>query len=341
MLTKKPSWWMIGVGTPLIFIVITIAISTDAQTGKVESSPSSEQTSDSINKIGAYGRYVDENGNIVLPRNFLTDWSHLGSWAVVEDGKVPDIHGVYAPKSEVEYFRANGKFADGAILVKEVRHARGAQHTTGNAFWAEDVKVWFVMVKDDVGRFPGNPNWGEGWGWGLFEGKAPSKQVSTDYKKDCLGCHVPAKETEWSYLYAYPTLGPTVAQYAPKAEKTDKSHLMALAGEKSKTSATGKKLFLYCKSCHTLEPGKHSVGPSLAGVIGRKAGSAPGFAYSTAMLNSEVIWSPKTLDKHLADVKGFIPGNRMGDLYPGGVAKAADRAALIEYLQQENQKLEK
>ena len=67
MLTKKPSWWMIGVGTPLIFIVITIAISTDAQTGKVESSPSSEQTSDSINKIGAYGRYVDENGNIVLP----------------------------------------------------------------------------------------------------------------------------------------------------------------------------------------------------------------------------------------------------------------------------------
>ena len=86
----------------------------------------------------------------MLPRNFLTDWSHLGSWAVVEDGRVPDIHGVYASKGEVEYFREHGTFADGAILVKEVRHSRGAQHTTGNAFWAEDVKVWFVMVKDDL-----------------------------------------------------------------------------------------------------------------------------------------------------------------------------------------------
>jgi hypothetical protein len=66
------------------------------------------------------------------------------------------------------------------------------------------------------------------------------------------------------------------------------------------------------------------------------ATTSAGFAYSIAMLNFDVIWSPETLDKHLADVKGFIPGNRMGDLYPGGFVKAADRAALIEYLQQEN-----
>jgi len=335
MLKKKFSWWAIGVGTPLIANFIVIANSTYAQEEGFEGPPSGGP-SNSGDNIGAYSQYVDEKGNISLPSDFLTDWSHLGSWAVVEDGAVPDIHGVYAPKSVVEHFRANGKFADGTILVKEVRHARGASHTTGNAFWAEDVKVWFVMVKDEIGRFPGHPNWGEGWGWGLFNGPDRANQVSTDYRKDCLGCHVPVKKLDWSYLYAYPTLGPTVSQYAPKKKQEDKSHLESLAGERSKAKVSGKQLFFRCMSCHSLEPEKNGLGPSLAGVIGRKAGTAPGFDYSTAILESDVIWSPETLDKHLADVKGFIPGNRMGKLYPGGVPKAADRAAVIEYLQQAN-----
>jgi hypothetical protein len=49
--------------------------------------------------------------------------------------------------------------------------------TTGDAHWATDIKVWFVLIKDSKGRYKNNPLWGDGWGWALF------KQVATDYKK--------------------------------------------------------------------------------------------------------------------------------------------------------------
>jgi hypothetical protein len=65
--------------------------------------------------------------------------------------------------------------------------------TTGDAHWAKDTNVWFVLIKDSKGRYPHNPLWGDGWGWALFKSDAPNKQVATDYKKDCLGCHTPAK----------------------------------------------------------------------------------------------------------------------------------------------------
>jgi hypothetical protein len=42
--------------------------------------------------------------------------------------------------------------------------------------------------------------WGDGWGWALFKADVPDKQVATDYKKDCLDCHVPAKSTDWIYV---------------------------------------------------------------------------------------------------------------------------------------------
>lgn len=48
--------------------------------------------------------------------------------------------------------------------------------------------------------------WGDGWGWALFKADAPDKQVATDYKKDCLGYHIPAKSTDWTYVHGYPPL---------------------------------------------------------------------------------------------------------------------------------------
>jgi cytochrome c len=56
-----------------------------------------------------------------------------------------------------------------------------------------------------------------------------------------------------------------------------------------------------CAICHTLEAGKNKIGPSLAGVVGRKAGSVPGFAYSAANKNSGDIWDAQTLDIYLTD----------------------------------------
>ncbi len=283
---------------------------------------------------GAFGRYVDTEGNISLPEDFATEWAHLGSWAVAKDGGVEGIHNVYAPKEEVEYFRQHLEFRDGAMMVKEVRAARGAAHTTGDAHWAEDVQVWFLMVKDRKARFPENPLWGDGWGWALYNGGDRSKQVATDYKKDCLGCHVPAEKTDFSYVYGYPLLGPQVAQYAPREEAAAS---MAAAAMTTMASSSGdpmggEEVYRRCAACHSLTSGQHGLGPSLAGVFGRKAGAAEGYSYSPAMKNSNVVWDDGTLDAHLKDVRGFIPGNKMAALFPGGVQDAAERAAVIAYI---------
>jgi len=92
----------------------------------------------------------------------------------------------------------------------------------------------------------------------------------------------------------------------------------------------GKKVFNKCKACHSLEAGQNKIGPSLAGVIGRPAGSVEGFKYSDAMKNSGVVWDAETLDKYLADPKGFIPGNKMAFV---GLKKEDDREDVIAYLQ--------
>ncbi len=71
------------------------------------------------------------------------------------------------------------------------------------------------------------------------------------------------------------------------------------------------------------------MGPSLAGLSGRKAGSVEGFAYSPALEESEVVWSQETLSAFLENPIQYIPGNLMPF---GGLRKQEQREALIEYL---------
>src|SRR6266446_9160956 len=137
---------------------------------------------------------VDKTGNIRKPADFRDLYQALGVYTPVDLNNNTEMHYTYASPGTAEYYRKNGKFADGTVLVKEVFATDHAQLTTGDAHCATGTKVWFVMVKDDKGRYPGNPLWCDGWGWALFKSDAPDKQVATDYKKDCLGCHVPAKE---------------------------------------------------------------------------------------------------------------------------------------------------
>ena len=66
--------------------------------------------------------------------------------------------------------------------------------------------------------------------------------------------------------------------------------------------------------------------------MGRKAGSAEAYTYSDAMQNSDVVWSAETLNSHLADVPGFIPGNRMASLFRRGIQDSAERENVIAYL---------
>jgi cytochrome c2 len=84
-----------------------------------------------------------------------------------------------------------------------------------------------------------------------------------------------------------------------------------------------------CSNCHTNEPNKHKIGPSLFGVIGRHAGSAPGFDYSDAMKGAPVTWNDETLDRYLTDPKSFVPGNKMPYM---GVKNDERRKDVISYL---------
>jgi len=81
--------------------------------------------------------------------------------------------------------------------------------------------------------------------------------------------------------------------------------------------------------CHSLEPGKNILGPSLAGIIGRKAGAEPGYSYSPAMKQENIVWDTNTLDRYLADPQKMVPGNKMP--FPG-LKTEQDRADVIAYL---------
>lgn len=101
----------------------------------------------------------------------------------------------------------------------------------------------------------------------------------------------------------------------------------ALAQDKAKQGETIFKRT--CAACHTVEPGKNRIGPSLAGVVGRKAGTAQGFKYSDAMAKSGITWNDETLDKYLTDPKGLVPGNKMAF---AGLKKEDERKDVISYL---------
>jgi Cytochrome P460 len=151
---------------------------------------------------------VDANGNLRVPEAYRTTYQLLGSWAVAADqGQgAKELHAVYASPGVIAEYRKNGDFADGSVLVKEVYQAQTAQMTTGTVSSAGTLKGWFVMVKDSKGRYPGNKLWGDGWGWSWFDAANPSKTTSTDYRADCLGCHVPARASDWVYVGGYPPL---------------------------------------------------------------------------------------------------------------------------------------
>jgi cytochrome c len=84
-----------------------------------------------------------------------------------------------------------------------------------------------------------------------------------------------------------------------------------------------------CAVCHSADPGTNKLGPSLAGVVGRKSASLGDYSYSPAMTKAGLTWDAATLDKYLTDPTKVVPGTKM--LFPG-VKDAGDRKALIDYL---------
>lgn len=153
-----------------------------------------------------FGANVDATGAITVPTvDYRAKWTMLGAWAVDGDEGAEGFHIVYTQSGVAEAYRETGAWPDGAVVLKELRAAVTDDYTTGAVSRAAELQGMFVMVKDAVGRFEDNPLWGDGWGWAYFDG--PGKETTTmSYADECLDCHVPAKETDWTYSEAYPVL---------------------------------------------------------------------------------------------------------------------------------------
>lgn len=99
-------------------------------------------------------------------------------------------------------------------------------------------------------------------------------------------------------------------------------------------AAAGAKVFNQCKACHDVEKGVNKVGPTLKGVIGRKAGSVADYKYSEAMAAKGaegLVWTEENLLTYLANPKAFVPKTKMAF---GGLKKPEDEVNLIAFLKQ-------
>jgi cytochrome c len=90
----------------------------------------------------------------------------------------------------------------------------------------------------------------------------------------------------------------------------------------------------HCRTCHVTTEGDHRLGPSLHNVIGRKAGSAPGYSSSSAMADAGIVWDEQTLDRFIENPEAVVPGNNMKPFT--SVASAEERAKIIAYLNAES-----
>ncbi len=110
--------------------------------------------------------------------------------------------------------------------------------------------------------------------------------------------------------------------------------LLILAGAqpaRAGDAASGGRLFrTQCAACHSTEPGRNKVGPSLFGVVGRAYGTAPGFRYSPASRDAAVVWNDELLDRYMADPKSVLP---LAAMPYAGLRNPAMRADILAYLQ--------
>lgn len=115
------------------------------------------------------------------------------------------------------------------------------------------------------------------------------------------------------------------AEAADGAAGAASTVLASLAGD----AAAGRRVFVKCMACHTVQEGQHRVGPSLYGIIGRPAGTIEGFNYSDANKNSGIVWTEDIMFEYLENPQEYMPGTRM--IFPG-LPSEQDRANVIAYL---------
>ena len=94
-------------------------------------------------------------------------------------------------------------------------------------------------------------------------------------------------------------------------------------------ATAGEKTFKQCGLCHSVMPAENRIGPTLYGVIGRKAGAVSNYNYSTANKNSGITWSDQSVFDYLENPRAKMPGTKMAY---AGLRKPQDRANVIAFL---------
>jgi len=103
----------------------------------------------------------------------------------------------------------------------------------------------------------------------------------------------------------------------------------AVPGLRAGDVEKGRQIFASCGVCHAVTS-ENKTGPGLFRIVGRKAGTGPGFRYSRAMKHAKIVWDANSLDAYLADPQGMVPGNIMP--FPG-LPNDQQRKDLVAYLQ--------
>ena len=103
---------------------------------------------------------------------------------------------------------------------------------------------------------------------------------------------------------------------------------MLSKAEAAGDAAAGEHVFARCVVCHSPKAGENKIGPSLAGVFGRKSGSATGYDYSPALKSAGITWDEQELDKYLTNPPADVHGTKMVISVPS----AEDRQNVIAYL---------
>ncbi len=104
---------------------------------------------------------------------------------------------------------------------------------------------------------------------------------------------------------------------------------LVATGAAAQDAAAGKALYEACSPCHKLAPASSELGPTLIGIVGRRAGTRDDFRYSRALRGAQIVWDETALDAFLADPQAFVAGTRMPF---SGIPDRAARANLIAFL---------
>jgi len=136
------------------------------------------------------------------------------------------------------------------------------------------------------------------------------------------------KPEKSAYQVASVTTAASTTSTETNSTSSESGNIMALFA--STSAAEGAKVFKKCSACHSIaEGGANKIGPALWGVLGRPAGSVPGYKYSKAMAAYGKNWSFEEMNGFLIKPKGWIKGTKMSF---AGLRSAKDRASVILYL---------